>query len=256
MRNRRGNVAARSVPDLSEAVHRPAVGGADRRKRRGRRLLATHPAKQRSRRRLASVWTLTIPLLGGGLYLAWLTLPLGRLGGPVDVPFWVLAPAFALGEVAVVHLRFRKNAHSFSMSEVPLIIGLFSAFPPALIAAQVVGSFVALTLHRKQAAVRVAFNIAQGIVVMSTTILIFRLVATEAGALGYLGWLAALAAVVSGVSIANILVGFAILLILILKSTKAAKIIADILDRITILGYLFLALDLIGLVIILIRNLG
>jgi hypothetical protein len=128
----------------------------------------------------------------------------------VEVPFWVLAPAFTLGEVAVVHLRFRKNAHSFSMSEVPLIIGLFSAFPPTLIAAQVVGSFVALTLHRKQAAVRVAFNIAQGIVVMSTTILIFRLLATEAGALGYLGWLAALAAVVSGVSIANILVGFAI----------------------------------------------
>ena len=203
-------MTATSVPDLNETVPRSADGGADRRKHRGRRSLATHTAKQRSRRRLASVWTLTIPLMGGGLYLAWLTLPLGRLGGPVEVPFWILAPVFALGEVAVVHLRFRKNAHSFSMSEVPLIIGLFSAFPPALIAAQAIGSFVALTLHRKQAAVRVAFNIAQGMVVMSTTILIFRLLATEEGALGYLGWLAALVSVMSGVSIANVLVHFAI----------------------------------------------
>ena len=151
-------MAARSVPGLSESVRRSTDDGADRRELRGRKSLASHTAKQRSRRRLASVWTLTIPLLAGGLYLAWLTLPLGRLGGPMEVPFWILAPAFALGEVAVVHLRFRKNAHSFSMSEVPLIIGLFSAFPPALIAAQVIGSFLALTLHRKQAAVRVAFN--------------------------------------------------------------------------------------------------
>ena len=53
-----------------------------------------------------------------------------------------------------------------------------------------------------------------------------------------------------------ILVGFVILLILILKPTKAAKFIAEVLERITMLGYLFLFLDLVGLIIVLIRNLG
>ncbi len=153
---------------------------------------------------------LTIPLLAIGAAMVWLIAPFDRLGGPVEVTFWMLAPAFALGEIAVVHLRFRKNAHSFSMSEVPLIVGLFSALPLTLIAAQAIGSFLAFTLHRKQSAVRVAFNVAQGIVVTSTTIGIFRLVGTGEDALGYFGWLAALLAVVVGVSIANVLVHIAI----------------------------------------------
>ncbi|MDH5373241.1 MAG: hypothetical protein OEX97_09885, partial [Acidimicrobiia bacterium] len=163
-----------------------------------------------ARRRLVSVWTLTVPLMVVAAYLVWLVVPLEHLGGPIDVPFWILAPVFALGEVAVVHLRFRKNAHSFSMSEVPLIVGLFSAFPLAVIASQAIGSLAAFTLHRKQAAVRVVFNVTQGVVVTSATILLFRMVATQANALGYVGWVAALVAVMVGVSIANMLVHIAI----------------------------------------------
>ena len=199
-------MTASSIPDLEETATRSTGRGAGSRKRD----VANVRVRKRSGRRPASVWILTVPLMGCAAYLAWMTAAFDRLGGPVDVPFWVLAPVFALGEVAVVHLRFRKNAHSFSMSEVPLIVGLFSALPIVLVAAQAFGSFVAFTLHRKQAAKRVVFNVAQGIVVMSTTILIFRMLATESNSLSYMGWLAALIAVVTGVSIANLLVHFAI----------------------------------------------
>ncbi len=96
------------------------------------------------------------------------------------------------------------------MSEVPLIVGLFSAHPLALIVAQALGSVVAFTLHRKQQAVRVVFNVAQGIVVTSISVAVFHAVATEESALGYRGWGAAVLAVVSGVAIANVFVHFAI----------------------------------------------
>lgn len=203
-------MTATAIPELKESTSRPTGVGVVRRKRDMVQLKSSSRAQRRSNRRLASVWMLAAPLLAIGAFLAWIMAPMGRLGGLVEIPFWVLAPAFTLGEVAVVHLRFRKNAHSFSMSEVPLIVGLFSTFPLGLIVAQALGSFLAYTLHRKQTMVRVAFNVGQGAIVTSTTIWIFRSLATEANALNYVGWFAALIAVTAGVSIANVLVHLAI----------------------------------------------
>ncbi len=199
-----------TVPKLKEAAARPTGSGVRFRKRIVTTTRSDSTQGRARSRRLASVWMLTVPLAVLAAVGVWALAPLDRLGGPIDVPFWILAPVFALGEIAVVHLRFRKNAHSFSMSEVPLIVGLFSALPLALIVAQAFGSFIAFTLHRRQAAVRVAFNVVQGIVVTSTTIWVFRLLATEANALEVVGWVAALAAVVVGVSVANLLVHVAI----------------------------------------------
>nr|MDJ0954125.1 hypothetical protein [Acidimicrobiia bacterium] len=45
------------------------------------------------------------------------------------LPAWVLAPLFYLGEVTVVHIRFRRNTQSFSMSEIALVLGLFFVSP-------------------------------------------------------------------------------------------------------------------------------
>ncbi|MCU1677549.1 MAG: hypothetical protein JWM93_2307, partial [Frankiales bacterium] len=38
--------------------------------------------------------------------------------------WWWLIPAFLLGEVFLVHLHFRRDNHSFSMTDVPLAIGM------------------------------------------------------------------------------------------------------------------------------------
>ena len=37
----------------------------------------------------------------------------------------MLASLFYLAEALVVHFHFRRDAHSFSLSEVPLVLGLF-----------------------------------------------------------------------------------------------------------------------------------
>src|SRR5690349_16817985 len=47
------------------------------------------------------------------------------LAGPFHIWWPLLALGFAASEVWVVHVHFRRDAHSFSMSEVPLVLGLF-----------------------------------------------------------------------------------------------------------------------------------
>lgn len=45
----------------------------------------------------------------------------GRHGGVLTG--FLVAAAFAVAEVLVVHLHVRRNSHSFSMSELPLMVG-------------------------------------------------------------------------------------------------------------------------------------
>ena len=66
--------------------------------------------------------------------------------------WWQLAPAFYLAEVFAVHLHFRKQAHTLSLSEVGLALGLFFASPADLLIAHIVGATVALVFNRRQRA--------------------------------------------------------------------------------------------------------
>ncbi len=91
----------------------------------------------------------------------------------------VLATLFALAEIFVVHLRIRADAHTFSLVELPLALGLFFAQPLVLVVAQLLGAGFALALHRKQGPLKLLFN---GAVFASTTIIavaVFRLLATQ-----------------------------------------------------------------------------
>ncbi len=90
-----------------------------------------------------------------------------------------LATLFALAEIFVVHLRIRADAHTFSLVELPLALGLFFAQPLVLVGAQLLGAGAALALHRKQGPLKLLFNCA---VFASTTIIaiaVFRWLATH-----------------------------------------------------------------------------
>ena len=98
-------------------------------------------------------------------------------------PWFVALPAlatlFALAEIFVVHMRIRADAHTFSLVELPLALGLFFVQPLVLLAAQLLGAGLALAVHRKQGPLKLLFNCA---VFASTTIIaiaVFRWMATE-----------------------------------------------------------------------------
>ena len=92
----------------------------------------------------------------------------------VSLTWWELAPAFYLAEVFVVHLQFRKQAHTLSLSEVGLALGLFFASPTNLLAAHVVGAAAALIVNRRQRAIKLAFNLAELPLCTGVAVFVFR----------------------------------------------------------------------------------
>lgn len=79
----------------------------------------------------------------------------------VSIPWWALAAGFAVAEAFVIHAHVRGSAHSLSLSEVPLVLGLLLAKPSDLIVATVVGPLIVLLFTRGHGFTRLAFNLAQ-----------------------------------------------------------------------------------------------
>lgn len=159
----------------------------------------------------AQVWLLVGAIAVGAAVLA---LPLWGLAAPdtsVAIPFLALVGSFYVAELAVVHLHFRHHAHSFSMSEIPLVIGLVFFPPVAVIVAQVIGVGAALTIHRRQSVVRIAFNIAQFAAQTAVAALVFHgALALGADALGPIGWAALLLGAFMALILADLLINTAI----------------------------------------------
>lgn len=113
--------------------------------------------------------------------------------GTRTMPWWSIAILFFLAELCIVHVHYRRNAHSFSMSELPLLLALIFASPLALLAGHVVGSTVGL-LKRRQSPLKIAFNVSQFTLSASLAILTFDALTGSATDLGPRAWLAAAAA--------------------------------------------------------------
>ncbi len=126
------------------------------------------------------------------------------------IPWWALALSFYVAEFAVVHLRFRRDAHSFSMSEVPLVMGLFFAPALTLIAAQLASTLVVQAAHRRLPPLKVAFNLAQFAMQTTLAIIVFRQVVSLGEPLGPAGWIATTLAVLLALAVADVLINAAI----------------------------------------------
>lgn len=167
------------------------------------RLVARTSGEQR-------VWVLA----GAVAILAGLATYSLRYAGALDagraIPAWTLALLFYVSEITVVHVKFKRNTQSFSMSEIPLVLGLFFISPVGVLAAQFAGNAAALTINRRQPPLKLAFNLAQFSLVTGFTVLFFRLVVDNSDPFGPVGWFTAIGAVALGNVLANALVHLAI----------------------------------------------
>ena len=109
------------------------------------------------------------------------------------LPWWGLALIFFLAESFPVHLHFRSETHSLSLSEVGIVLGLFLASPAALVLGLVAGAGCALVLVRRQRPLKLAFNVAQFGLSTCVALIAFRAVAALGDAHGPVGWAAAAA---------------------------------------------------------------
>jgi diguanylate cyclase (GGDEF)-like protein len=160
-------------------------------------------------RGMSRVWFLTAGLVAaaGTIYgVAARNIPAPPSG--IAIPWWVLAAAFTATEMAVVHIQLRRDAHSFSLSEIPLVVGLVFVAPRTLIAAQLVGSLVALGVHRRQSPLKLAFNLAHFTLEASLASVVFHAIAGEGSRVTPSVWAGAFAAtgVASVVGVAMIFI--------------------------------------------------
>ncbi len=126
---------------------------------------------------------------------------------PIPIPWYVMAVAFFAAEIRVVDVHFRREKHSFSLSEFPAVVGFFLLSPTDYFLAMLTGCGVALLLGNQQP-VKLAFNLANFAFTAAAALTVFYLMQVPNGLPDPWDWLAAfaatgLAAVLSAMSIAT-----------------------------------------------------
>ncbi len=172
----------------------PASGHLSQSLSRGRAVAPPWPAVARGN---GPIWVLTASLLTTASALYAVLDATAPPSMPLVLPWWVLAAGFLLAEVAVVHYDYRREAHSFSLSELPLVFGLFFAAPRDLVIAIVAGTAAALVVHRRQTGMKLLFNAGHVALGGCLAVVIFDAVAGEDPLFTPSSWLAILLATVA-----------------------------------------------------------
>jgi len=122
--------------------------------------------------------------------------------GSPHISLLLLAAMFAVGGLLVFHLEFRDEAHSFLLSEVPLVLGLFLVDPWVLVTARLLGEAAALLLHPRQPWVKLVMNfslwLAECVVAMS----VLQLLGSPSATTPW-GWAAGFIAVIAADLLGN-----------------------------------------------------
>ncbi len=162
---------------------------------------------------VARVWALTLLLSITALVIYMVALHGLRIPAPpVQIPWPIIAVAFAVAELKVVEVHFRRETHSFSLSEFPAVIGLFFLTPPDYILAVITGSAAAMLFASGQRGIKVAFNLANFGLIAVTSYTIVSYMVTREGLPGIREWLAAFAATSSATIISSLTIATVITL--------------------------------------------
>jgi diguanylate cyclase (GGDEF)-like protein len=108
---------------------------------------------------------------------------------------FVASPA---AESLVVHINFRKSAHSFSLLELPLTVGILTLPPLLVVLAYGLGSGLVLLIRRHQPPVKLMFNCATFVLTATVALFIFRLLPRSESFISPATWMAVTTAVLTG----------------------------------------------------------
>ena len=78
---------------------------------------------------------------------------------PSPFPAWALVILFLAAEACVVHVHVRRQAHTLSLTEAPLVLGVVFFSPVVVVVARLVGSAAALIAGRRQPPIKLLFNL-------------------------------------------------------------------------------------------------
>jgi len=114
------------------------------------------------------------------------------------VTFWVLVAAFTLAESLPIHFELRRETISFSLSLIPLAVGLYASNPWALVAARLIGTTAVLAGRRRQAPLKLSVNLSVVWLETAVAINVFRHVVPGGAGAGPTTWPGLFAATAAG----------------------------------------------------------
>ncbi len=160
--------------------------------------------------REAFVWVYVVALASLAA-LAWFFITHGDTPhADPHLPWWAVALGFAFAEICVVHVRFRRSAHSFSLADLPFVFGLVFASGDAFVVGALVGTGIVWGLIRRLEPVKLAFNLAQLALAASAAAGILSAIAGNADALQPETWIGLYAATLTSGALTILLLGGAI----------------------------------------------
>jgi diguanylate cyclase (GGDEF)-like protein len=156
------------------------------------------------------IWLLNLLVAGGAVALF-----LGPIDWPSAIvsphlPWWSLALGFLVAERCVVHLHFRRSAHSFSLGDIPLVFGLLFSSSHELIIGTLIGTTIVLVLDRRLPLIKLAFNLAQFCLGACLAVLVLHWVVPSPQGLGPDVWVGIILATQASAVVAVLLIGVVI----------------------------------------------
>jgi len=123
----------------------------------------------------------------------------------------VLLVMFCITEGFAIHFRVRRGGHAISVTEIPMVLALFTIAPVLVVLARTVGGAVGLALLRRQRGTKLAFNTVLISLQATVAIQVFGTLARPGAGLAHpRGWLATYAAMLAADVLAVVLVTAAI----------------------------------------------
>jgi diguanylate cyclase (GGDEF)-like protein len=113
---------------------------------------------------------------------------------PTQLPWLLLAAGFAASDVMVIRFEFREEAHSLTLGDIPLLVGLVFTQPNWLLVSAILGFAIGVPLHRRQAPVKAVFNLALRALTVVVALVCYHAVLDGASAISLRGWVAILVA--------------------------------------------------------------
>src|SRR5436305_6854411 len=104
------------------------------------------------------------------------------------LPWWAVAIGFAAAETWVVHLQVKRESRDVSVSELPLVLGLFFASPLQLLIGRLAGSAAVMLLHRRASPLKTCWNLSLISLQTVVAVTLFRVISGGRAESSLLSW--------------------------------------------------------------------
>jgi diguanylate cyclase (GGDEF)-like protein len=122
----------------------------------------------------------------------------------LPLPWWAVAVGFAASEACVLHIQVKREAQTVSISELPLLLGLFFTAPLQLLVGRLVGTAANMVLYRRSAPLKTVWNLSVVCLQTAVAVAVFRWITATHPPHSPLTWAGACAGILLANSVTSV----------------------------------------------------